>query len=460
MPTFTEKSKETYQLLETIWQEDQGIIHHDLNFPTIATAEKMLADPNLGSGELDGLARFLTTLEINDNLAADVAGRLHTAPDTLLVIAKEFKREVHRDHGEFAALSAVAGNSHTPAEYLGSLTQQILNTNLGEVDGDYRPVLTALSLNPTTPPESLNQIAEISDMHFVGAMLKNPSVPAEVHARFEAQVAEIHEWAKSPRKKTRERAARNYFTMPEILTQLSHDPDSDVRGAVADNPHTDPTTIARLAHDPDSGVRFAAALNPHMEDTILSEKIIVDTLPDLDTKGRCSVAAHTTHPSILDQLAHDKSSSVRCDVAQNIHTTAKTRLTLFQGDFFDPERARVQETVQALVFDWMQAGDTRTNSGKATPSYIAERALRDSSPADVVALLSNPDGAHLSASEVATTVYIALNLHPSEVAQALSEGLELDGPAIAKALESGLNLSPSLAQSAAESVSRDTDHER
>ncbi len=109
------------------------------------------------------------------------------------------------------------------------------------------------ALDPQTPPETLDRLANDKSSSVRGCVAYNPNTSPETLALL---ADDEDMWI-------RRRVARNPNTPPEVLSRLANDKDYYARLGVAQNPNTPPETITRLADDESRYVHYSVKTNPN-----------------------------------------------------------------------------------------------------------------------------------------------------------------------------------------------------
>ncbi|MDR2637547.1 MAG: hypothetical protein LBB55_04345, partial [Zoogloeaceae bacterium] len=226
-----------------------------------------------------------TPLYLLERLAEDieftadsVASNPNTPPELL---ARLVDREEEIGDEFVDIRCAVASNPNTPPELMARLVKTGGDRGYG--------ILVGVAANPHTPLEILINLASAEDHDIEkyvggrdlrGLVLKNPSLPADVVARFTEGLQ-------------REDTAKNPDTPPEILAGLVNDEFYWVRLAVAAHPRTPPEVLVMLARDADEDVREKVAEHPHVPLEAL--RILAE---DEDTGTRGAVASNLNMPPV------------------------------------------------------------------------------------------------------------------------------------------------------------------
>ena len=189
----------------------------------------------------------------------------------------------------------VARNPSTPPELLIKLA-----------DDEYYGMREIVAGNPSTPPELLIKLAD--DKYSIIRMIvaKNPSTPLEL----------IVQLASDEDGHVRRAVAGNPSTPPELLIKLANDEHNLVKMGVAGNPSTPPEALAKLAKEKSINIRYSVASNPSSTPETLN---IVSRKATLEMR-RILSRNPKTPAKILTRYATSKNNNVRADVAQNPNT--------------------------------------------------------------------------------------------------------------------------------------------
>jgi hypothetical protein len=109
-----------------------------------------------------------------------------------------------------------------------------------------------VALNPNTPADILEKLADDSDWHVRNAVASNRSTPADI----------LKKLSEDSKEYVREAVAWNRSTPAVILERLSEDDYWPVREAVASNRSTPADILERLTKDSYFTVKSAAFYNP------------------------------------------------------------------------------------------------------------------------------------------------------------------------------------------------------
>ena len=272
---------------------------------------------------------------------------------------------------------AFAENPNTPDDLEGELLAQLANNTLGS-----RSVLEAVAGNPSTPADTLAQLAYSTHERVDKAVAGNPSTPADTLAQLANDYTCRSRFCSSWHgRDVRQAVAGNPSTPADTLAQLANDRETVVQLAVATNPNTQVELLAQLASDNDQDVhivvsqRLSQRLSRHLSAT---ERIIfkvgLDHSPELlwakyqyltlsglslifelgfEEEHRWWGRSHTAatmladHPltplEFIQTMASSPEVGVRVIVASSPRTPTTTLTTLTRDNHPDVRRAATAE---------------------------------------------------------------------------------------------------------------------
>ena len=213
------------------------------------------------------------------------------------------------------------------------------------------------------PPRMLARLAYDIDADVRRAVAANPNCPPRSLAGLAGSADLSLQW----------RAAANPSTPARLVRRLAGSPQPTVRGSAADNPACPAEILDLLASDRAGSVRVAVAANPGCSESAFTE------LAHSERDERAAVAANpSTPPRLLERLAGDELSAVRCQVATNPSSSSRL-LERLAGDENPMVRIRVAANptsstllIRRLANDdyWPVAATANAaeNSGRCTPA--------------------------------------------------------------------------------------------